>query len=390
MQKGFIYSCLLIGLLFFVACRQDESTTSQNDYPAILRTFGANLKPNNLPNYENQPVPDYISKDNTQGNVISNEVATLGRVLFYDRRLSVNNQISCSSCHQQKFAFGDTAPLSIGINGKTSRHSMRLINARFAQEVHFFWDERAATLEEQTTMPIQDHIEMGYTGENGDSSLSDLIDKLNAIDYYQELSQLAFGEQGLNETRLQLALAQFVRSIQSFDSKYDQGRAAVASDQEDFPNFSAEENLGKQLFISTPGQGGAFCSACHIPPEFDINLVSKNNGVIGVAGDQKAVDLFNTRSPSLRDLTNAVGRLNGPMMHNGAFPSLRSVIDHYDSIPNDDQNYNLDSHLRRSDLSTQRLHLTETEKLALIAFLKTLGGSNVYQDPKYANPFLKP
>lgn len=390
MQKRLILSCLLSAVIVVLACQKEESLSGINKDTAIFKTFGYAINPDKLANYESQSVPAYITKDNSEGNTISNEVATLGRVLFYDRNLSVNNQISCSSCHIQAFAFGDTAQLSVGINGKTSRHSMRLINARFAQEVHFFWDERAANLEEQTTMPIQDHIEMGFTGENGDSSLNDLLNKLMALDYYKELAMLAFGDESLSEARLQMALAQFIRSIQSFDSKYDAGRQEVNSDKVDFPNYTAQENLGKQLFMNTLGQGGAFCSGCHIPPEFDINLVSLNNGVIGVANDPKGVDLNNTRAPSLRDLTNAEGRLNGPMMHNGAFPSLFSVIEHYDSIPNDDNNLKLDPHLRRSDLSTQQLNLSETEKQALVAFLKTLGGSNVYVDPKYSNPFLEP
>lgn len=390
MQKRLILTGILSGIVLIVACNKEPQPTGQNQYPAILEIFGSNINPGDLPNYEAQETPDYITKDNSNGNQISNEVATLGRVLFYDRKLSVGNQISCSNCHIQEFAFGDTAQLSLGINGRTGRHSMRLINARFAQETHFFWDERAATLEEQTTQPIQDHIEMGFTGENGDSSLNDLLNKLMAHDYYRELCRLAFGDDQLNENRMQLALAQFVRSIQSFDSKYDEGRQVINSDGPDFPNFSAQENQGKRLFMSTVGAGGAFCSACHIPPEFDINLVSHNNGVIGVAGDPNAFDLNNTRAPSLRDLVNAQGRLNGPMMHNGELPTLMSVINHYDSIPNDDNNLNLDPHLRRSDLSTQRLHLTDSEKQALIAFLKTLAGTNVYTDPKYGNPFLNP
>lgn len=390
MQKRLILMGFLGSLLLVIACRKDDAPDAQAENPIIARVFGTNLNLNDLPNYEAQAIPDYIGKDNTNGNSISNEVATLGRVLFYDRKLSVGNQISCSHCHIQEFGFGDTAQLSSGINGKTGRHSMRLINARFAQEQNFFWDERAASLEEQTTQPIQDHIEMGFTGANGDSSLNDLLQKLMALDYYQELSRLAFGDEMLSENRLQLALAQFVRSIQSFDSKYDEGRRQVNGEIVDFPNYNTEENLGKRLFLSTVGQGGAFCSGCHIPPEFDINPFSKNNGVIGVAGDPIAVDLLNTRSPSLRDLVNPQGSLNGPLMHNGAFPSLMSVVNHYDSIPNDDQNTNLDSHLRRSDLSTQRLNLSESEKQAVVAFLLTLSGTNVYVDPKYANPFLNP
>ena len=386
----FIGAALL--LVSLIACEKDEPVADIKSYPAIARTFGAKLNPNDLPNYEAQQLPTYITKDNTNGNVISNEVASLGRVLFYDSKLSVNNQISCSSCHKQQFAFGDTAQLSLGINGnRTTRHSMRLINARFGLEDRFFWDERAATLEEQTTHPIKDPLEMGFTGENGSPSFEDLLEKLNRLDYYQELSLLAFGDdKGLTETRMQMALAQFVRSIQSFDSKFDVGRRIVGDERGNYPNFSAEENLGKNLFLSPIGQSGTSCSGCHNPPEFDITLFSGNNGVIGVANNPSAVDLFNTRSPSLRDLVNHQGQENGPYMHDGSLKTLQAVIEHYNAIPNNDRNTNLDSHLivRGPGPGTQQLNLTTQEKEALIAFLKTLGGTSVYTDEKYANPFL--
>lgn len=388
MNRNMVFGGLAILLVSLIACETEQSTQTGDNFPAITKTFGPKLNPNNLPNYEAQSLPAYITKDNTNGNVINNEVATLGRVLFYDRKLSVTNQISCSSCHIQAFAFSDTAQLSTGINGKTSRHSMRLINARFAHEENFFWDERASSLEEQVTQPIQDHIEMGYSGTAGNLGINDLLNKLMALDYYQELAQLAFGDNQLTEERLQLALAQFVRSIQSFDSKYDAGRQQVADDKQDFPNFSALENLGKRLFLRPIGQSGTSCAGCHNPPEFDIAFSSKNNGVIGVAGKPNEVDLFNTRSPSLRDLVNPQGQLNGPLMHNGEFKTLQAVIEHYNSIPNDDRNTNLDSHLIVNGTGTQQLNLTVQEKQALIAFLKTLGGTMVYTDEKYASPFL--
>ena len=127
--------------------------------PALLMSLAiiaGTIDLDNLFNYESQTVPNYITKDNTAGNTISDEAATLGRVLFYDKQLSLNNTIACGSCHMQEFAFGDTAQLSVGfVGGLTDRHAMRLVNPRFADEVHFFWDERANTLEDQTTQPIQ-------------------------------------------------------------------------------------------------------------------------------------------------------------------------------------------------------------------------------------------
>ena len=115
----------------------------------------------NLANYANQPIPAYITRDNTPGNnPITDIGATLGRVLFYDKRLSKNDTVSCSSCHQQEHAFTDQDIASTGVAGTTGRHSMRLINPRFSSERKFFWDERATSVEDQSTKPIQDHVEM--------------------------------------------------------------------------------------------------------------------------------------------------------------------------------------------------------------------------------------
>ena len=217
-------------------------------------------------NYANQPVPAYITKDNTPaGNEITDLGATLGRVLFYDKRLSRNDTISCSSCHHQQNGFSDTATASSGVAGTTGRHSMRLINARFSDEMKFFWDERAASAEVQATQPIQDHVEMGFSGTDGDPDFSDLVTKLSAIEEYQVLFQGVFGEATINEERIGKAIAQFVRSLQSFDSKYDAGRA-IRNEGQPFPNFTASENTGKQLFLSPPNNGGAGCAGCHRPP----------------------------------------------------------------------------------------------------------------------------
>ena len=342
----------------------------------------------NLFNYANQTVPNYITKDNTpNNNAIDNKIATLGRVLFYDKNLSANNTIACASCHKQEKAFGDDAVQSIGLDGGlTGRHSMRLINSRFSDEEKFFWDERAASLEIQVTQPIQDHVEMGFSGTNGQDDINDLITKLEAIDYYEDLFNFAFGDATITEERLQMALAQFVRSIQSFDSKYDTGRALVNSPNANFPNFTAQENQGKQLFLAPPNAGGAACAGCHRPDEFDIDPNSRNNGIISVAGDNTATDLTNFRAPTLRDIVNPDGNLNGNLMHDGSLATLLDVINHYNEIPNSSLNPNLDNRLRPGG-NAQRLNLTEAEKEAIVAFLRTLTGSDVYTNEKWSNPF---
>lgn len=340
----------------------------------------------NLFNYSNQSKPSYITKDNTPvNNQIEDKTATLGRVLFYDKNLSANNTIACSSCHKQEFAFGDNTVQSTGLNGGlTGRHSMRLINSRFSDEQKFFWDERASSLEFQTTQPIQDHVEMGFSGSNGDDDINGLIIKLSEIDYYKNLFDLAFGDSTISEERIQLALSQFIRSIQSFDSKYDIGRAQVNNSNANFPNFTAQENEGKRIFIDPPNRNGAGCAGCHRGDEFDIDPNSRNNGIIGVAGDNSNTDLTNFRAPTLRDLVNPDGNLNGPLMHDGSLTTLLEVINHYNEIPNN--NVNLDNRLRDGG-NLQRLNLTNNEKLALEAFLKTLTGVDVYTNEKWSNPF---
>ncbi len=392
MQK---FPPVLIFILLFVSACSDEKITSTDEYASIKSTFAAAIDPTNLFNYASQTKPAYILKDNTTNNPITNSGATLGRVFFYDKNLSKDNTISCSSCHKREFAFGDSKIVSTGVNGVTSRHSMRLVNSRFANEQKFFWDERATSLENQTTKPIQDHKEMGFSGTNGDSDLASLILKLEGLPYYQELFKLAYGDSKITELRLQNALAQFVRSIQSFDSKYDVGRTNSPNDNTAFANFSALENQGKNLFLAAPqfngnGErigGGAGCQGCHRAPEFDIDPNSRNNGVVGMVGSS-VLDLTNTRSPSLRDLLNTSGTLNSQAMHDGSLATLESVINHYNTIPSVSGNANLDPKLRPQG-QLQKLLLTQNEKDALMAFIKTLTGTNIYVDEKWSNPFIR-
>jgi cytochrome c peroxidase len=386
----FILSFILMGTY---ACKDDSEIIGKplgNTYEAIKTKFGTKIDLENLANYATQNIPSYITKDNTANNDITDKGATLGRVLFYDKMLSVDNTIACASCHKQDLAFGDSPAASKGINGTTSRHSMRLINTRFAEEEKFFWDKRAANLELQSSQPIQDHIEMGYSGENGDPSLTDLIAKLSTEDYYSEFFEYVYGDESITEERIQNALAQFIRSIQSFDSKFDKGRATASSDRANFDNFTADENAGKLLFLaptkfSSDGvrtAGGANCGSCHRAPEFDIDPISRNNGTTGVIGG--GTDLTVIRSPSLRDIVNQAGNVNGLLMHNGRFGALQGVIAHYNNIPAN--NENLDNRLRPGD-NLQNLNLSATEKSQIVEFLKTLTGRDVYTNQKWSNPF---
>ncbi len=388
---------IVLFTFFLTSCNKSDPEIINTDreiiQDALQETFGDNIDLNNLPNYANQAYPNYISEDNTNGNEITDGGALLGRVLFYDKNLSSNNTISCASCHKQEFGFGDDLQASIGVNGTTGRHSMRLINARFAEEDNFFWDERAGTLEEQTTMPIQDHTEMGFSGTEGDQSFNDLAEKLESIAYYNELFTFVYGDKSVSESRMQNALAQFIRSIQSFDSKYDIGRAQVNGNNDNLPNFTTQENEGRSLFLERPDfnnngvrvAGGLGCDVCHRAPEFDIDPNSNNNGVIAsLNGD--GTDQNVTRSPSLRDIFNSNGELNGSLMHTGDFDTFEDVLAHYDDIDATGNN-NLDRRLLPRGSDGQNLNMTSDEIEAVVAFIKTLSGSNVYADERWSNPF---
>jgi cytochrome c peroxidase len=391
----FFFAILLTVSVAF-SCQRETGEyvpKEQNDpYVTIRAFFSKTINLDNLPNYANQEIPAYIRKDNFAGKKITNEKALLGRVLFYDKSLSVKKTVSCASCHQQEFAFSDQQILSKGENGLTARHSMRLVNARFSAESKFFWDKRAASLAMQTTMPIRDHSEMGFSGKDGAPSFDELLKRLSEIPYYPEFFKLAYGDSKITEERIQEALSNFVGSIQSFDSKYDAGRAQTPDDLTPFPNFTREENMGKNLFIGRPQfnpqgvriGGGLGCVGCHQAPEFDIDPASLNNGVVKEAS---GADAFNiTRSPSLRDVVKADGKTNGSLMHTGGFSDLNAVLQHYNSGIM--QNRTTDPRLQPAG-QAQRLNLTPQEAEAVIAFLKTLSGQNLYKDPKWSDPFAK-
>lgn len=385
----------LLSLMLLIGCAADEpflpDGQTDPEVDPVEITFAGRLDLSDPHNYADQAIPDYIDRDNTAENAISDARATLGRVLFYDRQLSATRTISCASCHRQELAFGDNSIAAVGVAGTTLRHSMRLVNARFGSEARFFWDERASTLEEQVTLPIQDHIEMGFSGTNGAPALADLLDRLNDLDYYGPLFTEAYGSAQVTEARMQQSLAQFIRSIQSFDSKYDTGRALVRNGGQQFPNFTEQENLGRELFGGRPQVGGdnerigggLGCGSCHQGPEFSIDPNSGNNGVTATIGGG-VPDLSVTRAPTLRDLFRPDGTPNGPFMHNGAFRTIDDVLDHYNAIPAN--NPQLDRRLTFAN-RPQRLNLTTAERQAVIAFLKTLSGSAVYTEARWSNPF---
>lgn len=337
--------------------------------------------PSALPNYANPRLPasfsvnPILAQDNMPAtNVTTDLGAQLGRVLFYDKRLSTNQSISCSSCHQQANGFSDGRQFSVGFNGGlTGRNSMGLSNARWYQRRHFFWDERANTLEDQVLMPIQNSVEMGM-------DLTTLTNRLAAEPYYTNLFAATFGSPGITSDRISKALAQFVRSIVSVQSKYDIGAT------NGFANFTPLENQGRQIFNGPAGG----CAACHGTDNFVPGPALNNNGLefpyvdLGVGGiTGNAADNGKFKVPSLRNI-----ELTAPYMHDGRFATLEQVVEFYNSGVVD--NPNLSPPLRTvppAPPGPRRLNLTQQQKDALVAFLRTLTDPNLATDPKLSDPF---
>ena len=354
------------------------------------KTVGETVLPN-LPtipyNYANQPLPSYFAlrriadqENSPDENPITDWGATLGRVLFYDRALSVTNTISCAGCHKQQFSFSDDKALSTGFaGGSTKRNSMPLVNVRYYAFVRFFWDQRAPTLEHLSLKPVQDKIEMGMR-------LDSLEARIKEKAFYPTLFNNAFGSPVINKKRIADALARFVRSIISYRSKFDSGRILIpeSSDafQTDYPNFTATENKGKKLFFSDR----LACGACHGTETFTAPA-PRNNGIenpsvdggVGVV-DNILQETGDFKYPSLKNIA-----LTAPYMHDGRMATLTEVIEHYNS--GIQSNPNLSPQLRNNDGSPKRGNLTESEKAALIAFLRTLTDKAITTDKKFSDPF---
>jgi cytochrome c peroxidase len=347
--------------------------------------------------YADVALPEHVrrfanSYDNTPvDNPITDAGAKLGRVLFYDPTLSINGQTSCASCHKQALAFTDDAPLSRGFEGRTvTRNSMSLVNLRYYARGKFFWDERADSLEAQVLMPIENEIEMGH-------DLDRLEPQLASDPIYPPLFDEAFGDPAIDRERIAKALAQFIRSIVSFDSPYDRGLAVAGSAEFEFANFSEQENEGKRLFF-----GEARCALCHVANRaqqgprqqafffldgplvngIDIDDIQRldpkiDPGVGGVTG--RPEDFGRFKVSSLRGV-----EVTGPYMHDGRIRTLETVIEHYGWSLR--PHVNLDSRLQ--NIVGSGLAFPQSEVDALVAFLRTLTDATLLTDPRFSNPFV--
>jgi cytochrome c peroxidase len=317
-------------------------------------------------------------------NQINQQKATLGRVLFYDPLLSLNNAISCGSCHKQELAFSDGLAFSVGFGGKTTpRSSMAIVNP--VMNHNLFWDSRSTSVRDLVLRPVQNHVEMGM------EDLEMLTKKLSQTSYYPDLFQQAYGTPNtipnITPDHIAEALTNFLTSMGSVDSKFDKESI------NNFAGFTALERQGIDLFM-----GKAKCSGCHAGGNFaaaDFPGGEYGSDFFGGGGNNPkgAVNIGLDVSPNDNGLSDGKFRipslrnigLTAPYMHDGRFKTLEEVVEHYNSKVA--ASPHLDVKLTDANGNPQRLHLNALEKKALIAFLNTLTDHQFVTDPKFSNPF---
>lgn len=397
------YTIFLWGLLLFISvssCNKDETENAPvGKTTPPVDTVDSSVLPEGFPTVNSEYVfpqelrvrslvgGESLDKYIPEDNPMTNAGVELGRYLFYDTKLSLNNNQSCGSCHKQEFAFSDTNTISFGTSGQPGRRqSMAIFNMLFQK--HFFWDGRSISLEHQVLEPIQDPTEM-------DLSLQTMVERLKEEPMYPEMFKVAFGDSTITHDLVSKALSQFVRSIVSVNTKFDDKQAGLA-------NFTTLEKKGEDLFnIHPDGSGqifsrGADCMHCHVPPNFatvgDALDPFVNNGLnpehVGDLGRAEVTgnpaDEGRFKIVTLRNLV-----FTPPYMHNGSLRTLADVIDFYSdhkhlNSPNIDPDIATNAN---EPLITPQLGLTQEEKEAVLAFLNTLTDSTLITNPAYANPF---
>ncbi len=298
-------------------------------------------------------------------NPFSEEKVFLGKTLFFDPRLSSSGQISCANCHNPELGWTDNLTRSFGHDRQTGgRNAMTILNVSFATTL--FWDGRAATIEDQSVMPIQDQLEMK-------EHLDAAVEKIATIKGYQELFSKAFADKKVSLQNIQKAIATFERTITSPPSKFDKFIAGQAD------LFTDEEVLGLQLFRTK-----ARCINCHNTPYFSDNQFhndgqtlfgTKNEDFGRYKVTKNKDDIGKFRTPTLREVSRT-----GPWMHHGHFPSILDVVELYNlgnpAPIQDKYKGTRDSLLPKTSPILQKLNLTKPEVKALVAFIGTLTTPN--------------
>ena len=292
----------------------------------------------------------FISTSFNEKNVETKTKAALGKKLFSEKILSKDSTVSCASCHIPKYAFADTIAFSIGIGGKlTQRNTPSVLNMK--NRPYFFWDGRAASLEEQSLMPIQNPDEMGLP-------IEEAVKRLNESAEYKMLFQKIF-RQKPDAKNLAAAFSAFEQTLETVDSKFDDWSNNLGK-------LTAQEERGRQLFVGDKAK----CFDCHRMEDFTTDEF-KNIGLyderkLNDAGlyniTKKESDKGKFKTPGLRNVA-----VTAPYMHNGMFRTLEEVLNYYNS-----PDWFIENSVNRDDALKTPLRLTPQEKKDIVAFLKTL------------------
>lgn len=353
---------LILFSAIFAAC----NTKDPVDPPATYDSTPYNL------NVGYFPEPDLPAD-----NKLTIAGVQLGRMLFYEKMLSKDGSQSCGDCHKQEDAFSDVRRFSIGVEGLPGdRQAMAVMNLAWHQN-GLFWDGRAPHIRDQALGPIQNPVEMNET-------LPNAVTKLSADKRYTDQFIRAFGDATVTSERVSLALEQFMLTVVSNNSKYDQWKNGTAT-------LTASEERGRVLFFTElnplGSEHGAECFHCHGGFNFTGDEF-KNNGLDADAdqhdqGRRKVtndpLDQAKFKVPSLRNIA-----LTAPYMHDGRFVTLEEVVDHYNTgVKN---SATLDE-LMQYNVQPGGLQMTAQGKADMVAFLKTLTDEVFINNPAFKSPF---
>lgn len=353
---------LITGVILLNSCKKEETNTAGLTYnPSEYILDFRGLTPPRI------PLDNPLTKQGVQ----------LGRMLFYEKMLSGDGTMSCSSCHSQSTGFSDTNRFSVGILGLPGGRQAMAITNMLWNTNHFFWDGRANLLRDQSIMPIQDSLEMHET-------LPNVVEKLSNSQVYRNQFFLAFGNTAITTEKISLALEQFMNSIVSNNSKFDREERGEYT-------YTASEQRGKDLFYTEynaffPATSGADCAHCHSGANFE-NDRYMNNGLDSDADMQDdgrmkvtfaSSDKGKFKVTSLRNI-----ELTPPYMHDGRFTTLEEVVEHYNSGLV--YSSTIDPALEATRATG--LFLTPQDKIDLVNFLKTLTDRKLVTDTRYGSPF---
>lgn len=299
-----------------------------------------------------------------------NQKVILGRVLFYDKQLSFNNNIACGTCHKQDFGFADNIKLHRGIWGTELGRNTLSVSG---EANLLFWDGRAQSLSDLVLRPIANHQEMLQ-------DLSVLPEKLKKMTYYNQLFKNAFGDSTITIDRIGSALSFFCRAIQANNSKIN--KMFLAGNNTSL--LSSEEKSGYDIF-----NGKGRCATCHsfgsvssynsAFHNIGLDIVYKDGGLSNISNREEDKGVFKTPN-----LTNV--ELTAPYMHDGRYSTLEEVVEFYNSQIQ--AHPNLSEILKDNAGNPVRLLLTEQEKRDLVKFLKTFTDPVLKTDPRFSDPFI--